>query len=315
MNTNTFATSSDSNDQNFQPLISSKEILVNAAKNILPGLGRRAAKRSTSNRSSGPFTETLESRRLYSTYLNPNGTLSISETQWPDRVNVTSVGGTLTVSEQIAGQPARISRMRDPKVVYIVISGLEGNDFITNNTNKLSNIDAGPGNDIVDGGYQSDIINGGDGNDALSGRGGNDTIYGERGDNAIYGGDGNDVLYTWDGADTMVGGTGNDYLRSYAGNDLLYGGDGLDSLIAGNGNDSLYGENGTDWLWGEDGNDYLEGGTTDSAPDGLIGGSGYDTFATHWVWYGGGAGWRNLTTVYDFQSVNYGWGVDKWVNP
>lgn len=275
---------------------------------------RKSAQSSQRTSPALMMPEMLEGRRMFSTYLNPNGQLSISGTQYADLITVNSNGSTVTVTEQISGQAPRTTPFQAIKVTYLSIASLEGSDWVTNNTGVLSYIDAGPGNDIVDGGSRSDIILGRDGNDSLSGRGGDDNIDAAAGDNAVYGGDGNDTLVSWHGKDVMVGGAGNDYLRSYAGDDLLYGGDGNDSLIAGAGNDKLYGENGTDWMWGEEGDDYFVGGT-DTAPDGYIGGAGNDKFATHWVWYGGGTGWRNVSQVYDFQSYNYGWGLDAWVNP
>ena len=258
--------------------------------------------------------EALESRRMCSAYLNPNGQLSISGTQYNDLLTVNSNGITLTVTEQIAGQTPKTNAFVAQKVTYLSIAGLEGGDWITNNTRVPSYVDAGPGNDIVDGGYGADIIYGRDGNDMLSGRAGADYIDAAGGDNGLWGGDGNDTLISWHGKDALMGNAGDDYLRSYGGNDDLYGGDGNDSLLGGAGNDSLYGENGTDFMWGEDGNDYFLGGT-DNAPDGYIGGSGNDTFCTHWVWYGNGQGWANISKVYDFQNYNYGSGLDIWRNP
>lgn len=85
---------------------------------------------------------------------------------------------------------------------------------------KMSEIQAGAGNDIVDlTSFRFDYvehaskqltIRGGDGNDILWGNAGHNIMFGDDGNDKIYGGSDNDVLIGGTGNDTMLGGGGDD---------------------------------------------------------------------------------------------------------
>jgi Ca2+-binding RTX toxin-like protein len=272
----------------------------------------KSTTRSNAKRAGMMELDVLEIRRLCSSSLSYDGQLSVAGTQYMDFITVSTNGSVVTVTQNVAGQPATTANYQAVRVHYIAISGYEGNDMINNNTAVPSYIDSGPGDDAVNGGLSNDYIYGRDGNDIISGLAGNDYIDAGNGNNGVFGGFGNDSIIGYNGIDTLVGGDGNDIMWGYGGNDQLFGGNGNDSLIAGAGNDSVFGENGSDYLWGEDGNDFLVGGTTDNSPDLLIGGGGNDTFATHWVWTGS---WQNFSRAYDFHNQPGLNDVDTWVNP
>jgi hypothetical protein len=121
-----------------------------------------------------------------------------------------------------------------------------GNDRAWVVTSGGSNVDAGPGNDVVHGGPGPDVIYGGNtlrgGVDILYGHGGQDTL-------AKYG----------SGRAILNGGPGSDYLSGGSGNDLLIGGGrpfdrgGGDSLLGAGGNDRYVGSGDKDHVidpWG-----------------------------------------------------------------
>lgn len=105
----------------------------------------------------------------------------------------------------------------------------------------------------INGGINSDFLNGTELGDSINGAGGHDTLLGQGGNDTLFGATGNDRILGSDGNDTLAGSIGNDQ---------LLGGSGFDSLNGGSGNDTLGGG----------------GFGASKEVDGLIGGSGADTF-------------------------------------
>jgi Ca2+-binding RTX toxin-like protein len=135
--------------------------------------------------------------------------------------------------------------------------GGEGNDRFDNATSVPSSAYGGGGDDVLWGGFTNDALYGGAGNDQLLGFGGNDLLLGDDGDDLVSGGSGKDTLY------------GDSY--------------DIDTGHSGTGRDSLDGGAGADYLHGGAGDDHLDGGF-DGLRDTVTGGTGADTFVTHWTW-------------------------------
>ena len=69
-----------------------------------------------------------------------NGVLTVTGTSGDDTITVAQSNGMITAEGQSFGAPS---------VKRIVISGQGGNDIITNNTAKVSNLYGGNGNDTI----------------------------------------------------------------------------------------------------------------------------------------------------------------------
>ena len=139
--------------------------------------------------------ESLESRRLMTTTLDPDGVLTIRGTEADDDV--------------LVWQPtAPVTRVEHNGEVV---------DFATDDVKGIF-VSVGGGDDKVVLGRRSvnAKISGGTGDDTLSAGDGNDTVYGDGGDDYLFGRDGNDLLNGGDG-------TGDDA-------DDLFGGDGMDTV-------------------------------------------------------------------------------------
>ncbi|MBF0120953.1 MAG: hypothetical protein HQK79_19155, partial [Desulfobacterales bacterium] len=147
-----------------------------------------------------------------------------------------------------------------------LVSGTDGNDFISASENYSTSISALEGNDIVYGSHRNDIIDGGFGDDIIYSNKGDDIVTAGNGNDTIYGNDGNDILTAGEGNDTLYGEEGNDALNGGSGDDYLNGGKGDDIFIyaKGYGNDTIQ----RDWWWeNPNGTDTLklgEGLTADS---------------------------------------------------
>jgi hypothetical protein len=77
---------------------------------------------------------------------------------------------------------------------HLIVYSFAGNDSITINGTKNSEIHAGAGRDVVSGGSAKDIIWGDDGDDFLQGQLGHDVLIGGRGRDRLTGGSGLDIL-------------------------------------------------------------------------------------------------------------------------
>jgi Ca2+-binding RTX toxin-like protein len=229
--------------------------------------------------------ESLESRRLMTSTLDADGTLSIHGTEGDDSI--------------IVWQPV-------PEVMRVDDNGAV-TDYATANVKKIY-VAVGKGNDLVILGRREidAVIYGGTGNDSLSAGRGNDTVYGDGGDDYLFGGDGNDELHGGDGtghdADDIYGGHGRDVVDysartravnlciGYVANDgeegehdnlhvdieVAHGGEGDDQLINwGPSPVEFHGHGGDDHLVGGPDNDLLDGG---DGEDELKGAGGFDSY-------------------------------------
>jgi Ca2+-binding RTX toxin-like protein len=190
-----------------------------------------------------------------------------------------------------------------------VINTGDGNDVVTvemaREADEMTQINAGPGHDVVNGGAASELVDGGPGADRFTGGAGKDGVsYANRtarvvvrldvpgsGNGAAGEGDyiaqvedaftgtGDDLLVGNASANHLDSGPGNDILKGLAGDDWLRGDDfakgthGHDLLYGGSGNDILQGGPGDDVLYGGDGSDRIEG---DAGKDRIYGGDGDD---------------------------------------
>ncbi len=155
--------------------------------------------------------EAIESRRLLSATLAPDGELNIDGTAGNDGVEVWVNRAGTRVITMVNGLeqsfPAR-------KVREIDVDTFAGNDRINIHSTVFvaTDIDAGAGNDWVSGGSGPDDIDGGAGNDSL---------YGNAGRDELDGGAGTDYLFGGDGVDTLEGGAGRDFIRGEGGRDYF----------------------------------------------------------------------------------------------
>ena len=116
--------------------------------------------------------ETLEGRDCPAAQITANlfnGILTVEGTNGDNTIIINPAGLSITAAGQ-SFNAAAISK--------IVVSGLDGNDTIVNNTSKDSVLYGGAGNDALYGGYGNDTLYGGSGNDVLAGRAGNDVMWG-----------------------------------------------------------------------------------------------------------------------------------------
>jgi Ca2+-binding RTX toxin-like protein len=199
--------------------------------------------------------EPLESRRLFSITLHPDGLLELIGTPGSDLITVI--------------QDPYDARLLDAIVNHTFLS------FDARQLKKIS-VDAGDGNDLIILSRAiphsvSSTILGGDGDDTIFSSDGNDFINAGAGDDSVWAGDGNNTVFGGDGNDFLATGNGNDKLYGGDGNDSIMGGDGNDLLVGGAGDDYLDGQSGRDTVSGGGGNDHLSGGL---GTDVIIGGAG-----------------------------------------
>jgi hypothetical protein len=239
-------------------------------------------------RSTAPFAEALEPRRLCSATLK-DGFLVIVGRAFQDRILVREDVGAQT-QEKVVAVDIDSPLLDLPAYHY---------EFPVKDVRHIS-IRAGWGDDIVDLAIATYAVPAIDGIRPVSvptrvdGGVGNDTVYGGNGSDFLYGYVGNDQIFGSNGHDRLDGGRGKDQLYGNAGNDRLWGGpdddtlggdDGDDWIFGGAGNDSLgspgvgprANEPGDDVLIGGAGNDYLLGG---AGADRIIGGTGRDIFVS-----------------------------------
>lgn len=211
-------------------------------------------------RSTSPFlfvADSLEERLALVSSVFSSGTLSLSATQFGERIVLSTVtpfdnklylvSGGQSTAIQVPGGAGSNNTLLLSQVSVIKIVGSGGNDDLQVNGNNYA------GKTIE--------VRGGDGNDQIS-VSANTTakLYGDAGDDWIFSGSGNDVLQGGVGKDVISAGGGNDDIDAGDGDDTCYGGSGNDRLTGGAGNDQLFGEDGDDVIDGNDGNDMLYGG-------------------------------------------------------
>lgn len=186
---------------------------------------------------------------------------------------------TVTVRMQTATSLLQTRTFNKSDFNYIRVTGLEGNDRVTNNSACNAGIDGGAGNDSLSAGNGIDRLTGGLGDDVLTGGANGYTTLVEVGDvdftltDTTLTGLGNDTLSAIDEAH-LTGGAGHNtidcrtfsnrvVLRGLGGDDALIGGWGNDELDGGADSDSLIGNHGDDRLVGGPGTDILAGGHGD----------------------------------------------------
>lgn len=159
------------------------------------------------------------------------------------------------------------------------IDGGNGSDRIDSPSGYLA---GGAGNDTITGGNAVSYVEAGDGNDTvtapsdLEGGPGADVLAATGEGSYANGGDDDDVLVARNTGVTLDGGAGTDQLNGSSNPDTLLGGAGDDSLDAGAGDDTLSGDDRIDTLQGRAGADELFGGAD---ADTLIGGPDADSFS------------------------------------
>jgi len=126
----------------------------------------------------------------------------------------------------------------------------------------IPQIEAGPGDDLLEGGVSGIRLLGGPGDDTLTG--GDDALVPPglkgappRGTNSLIGGEGDDLAYGASARDVIELGEGNDTAYAGASNDRLDGGVGKDFLDGDDGDDLVIGDAGSDRLLGGSGKDRL----------------------------------------------------------
>jgi Ca2+-binding RTX toxin-like protein len=219
------------------------------------------------------------------TDVNARNVVTVALSSDGSRINLTDSGrsggraltlrsdGSCTVSRATGSCPAA-------GVVSIVVSTIDQDDTITQNTPIASRLLGGNGNDKISGGPGDDVLVGEGGADILAGGGGRDTAdYSARTapvavslDGAANDGEANEqdnvgadveVLAGGSADDALAGNDADNALLGNGGNDMLGGGGGNDQLDGGAGDDTLAGGAGSDTLTGGDGSDtasYAESG-------------------------------------------------------
>jgi hypothetical protein len=159
-----------------------------------------------------------------------------------------------------------------------VICGEGGGDHVVVGNwsprgDRHTELDGGPGADVIDGGFAPDRIIGGPGDDRIDGEFGGDRIDGNGGA---------DFIRAQAGPDRVRLGAGGDHVETSSGDDVVHGGVGKDNISTGVGKDLAFGEDGSDFIhmiWQDDrgyggpGDDALHGG---SGRDWCSGGRGSD---------------------------------------
>lgn len=223
-------------------------------------------------------------------------------------VIVHDAGAPLTAGAGCTALGRATARCDGPDLATAVrVSGGDGDDTLTAETDLAVVLEGGPGDDVLTGNdsEHNDVLRGDEGADVLHGREGFDTLTGGAGDDRLMGGPGTDLLIG-DGADAPPGddvidggpgydtagyaereapvrvdlstpapsgGAGEaDLLREVEGVD---GGQGADTLVGNAEGNVLEGGGGNDRLSGGARSDSLEGG---SGHDRLAGGTGPDSF-------------------------------------
>jgi hypothetical protein len=147
-----------------------------------------------------------------------------------------------------------------------VVCGESGGDHIvignwSRRGDRHTELDGGPGADVMDDGFAPDRIIGGPGDDRIDGEFGGDRIAGNGGA---------DFIRAQAGPDRVRLGPGSDHVEASSGDDVVHGGAGRDNISTGVGKDLVFGGNGSDFIhmiWQDDrayggrGNDALHGGT------------------------------------------------------
>jgi Ca2+-binding RTX toxin-like protein len=151
--------------------------------------------------------ESLENRQLFSVANIANGTLMIfGNDAADDRINVIQTAdGThalVSITNLTTGQAPYVAMFELDDFSKAKILSFGGNDTITYNLSKPSEIYGGAGLDVIAGGNGTDFIYGEGGEDTLKGGGGIDFLHGGTESDKLYGGAGNDTRLGEQGNDT-----------------------------------------------------------------------------------------------------------------
>ena len=213
----------------------------------------------------------------------------------PGETNVVSLeerGTGIAVHDTVSITPGALCEATsDPRTVVCDPAYVSGTDFDLGDgddrvdqtlRNAITNVDGGPGDDVIDatkGG--GGMLRGGEGDDDIRASDGMSTMVGGPGADRIIGGASNadfvsyadhtaPVSLTQDGiandgaageGDNVVGGI--EEVEGGDGSDHLIGTAGIDSIVGGNGDDSIDGGPGQDTLEGGGGADTIDGGADD----------------------------------------------------
>lgn len=297
------------------------------------------------------FSEQLDGHGSTAPDDNATDILMINGTTGDDVIRIGSVGGRLRVSLEDPGTPANnVEVFADwtaagvPLVEQFRVAGLAGDDviefensldltaLISRSRDFVTQIDGGPGNDLLIGSSARDRIDGGRGSDTIFGNAGDDRLWGDQG-----AGDGSvvdqDVIYAGGGNDDVLGGQGNNRLFAWSMNPLDASGDfygiylgsdgslnrgipaadpnsdvtyqledtGLNRIIGSERDDDLYGGTGLDLLFGGGGDDRLftRDGALFEDLDGQQSDDAWKAYAraTNHVWYVGGSNADDVISV------------------
>lgn len=183
--------------------------------------------------------------------------------------DVASVAGKNMFTDVFAGSDTNILYLTDDSHgdalflddIYSDIA--DGLDVKSARVNRIAEIRAGAGNDVIDLTAENFSNSATDGLICRGGDG-NDVIFAATGENKLFGDAGNDMICGASGNDLIVGGAGNDTLNGGGGDDIFaFGGNwGSDMIRQNNGTVTLWIEGGSNENWFEDTRTYTDGTNT-----------------------------------------------------
>jgi Ca2+-binding RTX toxin-like protein len=164
------------------------------------------------------------------------GLLRIDGTHGHDIIQIGGIGTDVLV--RFNGDMVAQFSTTEVALKQIRISGLGGNDELSNNLPVASTIYGGTGDDVLIGGSGNDDLYGGAGADRLFGAGGNDRLFAADGEalaqaqdtgrNQLDGGAGADTLWGSSADDILSGGAGRDTITDiFGGNNFAFGDQGF----------------------------------------------------------------------------------------
>lgn len=196
-----------------------------------------------------------------------------------NRIALTPVGGNVAVTDTVgnlAGQfpcvPVNAHRVDCPGGAFggFVVDTGDGNDSVSNATNRPGRILTGAGNDFVSDGPNNQTLVLGTGNDSVLSGFGRDIVFGQAGSDTVsYANRAAGVSVRLDNiANDGQAGELDNVLND---NENLVGSNSGDVLVGSNANNVIRGLNGGDIISALGGNDFVDGGF---GPDNMFGGAG-----------------------------------------
>lgn len=156
----------------------------------------------------------LESRQLLTLVLmdSATGSLYVNGSQDDDQFRFTQEDDDTVIISKLDQQGDWTEWQTRTGVHQIFLNAGAGNDLVINDTQIVSVMHGGDGNDELRGGSADDVLIGGMGDDILYGEDGNDLLIGAAQDDDLFGGDGDDSLYGGWGRDMLSGESDSDRL-------------------------------------------------------------------------------------------------------